>query len=558
MKKTGILKYGCLCLLCTVFLCSSAACDRPAHQHSWSEWQTTIQADCTDAGERERTCELCNRKETEPLPALGHNFRELYTEPATCTQDGYIVYGCTRCSATQESALPAGHSLPKFWESDESYHWKRCGVCGETLLTEEHTDNSVSVCTVCGYSPFYSDYIFTLTDSGTAYKFCGFTDTFSGDLVIPAYFNNLPVTSVSYDAFLNFRAGTVTLPDTITALEGIPFRGSPVSGVVLGAGLTYLEPDSFAYCENLVSLEVSPDNPAFYSENNCIIRRSTMELVAGCSASIIPDGVTSIGNLAFAGIDIEHIEIPDSVTTIVSLAFESCTLESVSFGSGIRPNSFDDEPFLDCPNLTRISVSAQNSHFYAEDNCLIRKYDRALVLGGGRSSVPEGVTSIYNGAFSGRKDLTSVVLPDTVADVCDFAFSYCENLLSVDGGANLRTIQDAAFEFCSALEEISLPESLRSIEICAFLGCNALKKIDLPAGLLSIGDAAFSGCSLTSVVLPASLTDVHPNAFISSGATVFWCESARDDAEWTFLPPEGAVIHWGEEWSYVDGVPTLN
>ena len=42
-----------------------------AHIHAYGEWQTVREADCVNAGKRERTCS-CGETETEEIPALGH------------------------------------------------------------------------------------------------------------------------------------------------------------------------------------------------------------------------------------------------------------------------------------------------------------------------------------------------------------------------------------------------------------------------------------------------------------------------------------------------------
>ena len=593
MRK-GILFCALLCLFLTLAAGITACAERQTHVHAWSDWEVVAESTCQNTGLKERFCRICDERDEEIIPLSGHSYEETdrtdatctesgeirYTckycgdersepiaakghhyeiksvRPATCTENGETLYSCKDCGDEYSEPIPATHTPDGVWISDVNKHWQTCTSCNKSVMTDYHLYQQNNICSICGYA-LNSVMSFSLINGDTAYEFTGFTEEIDEDIEIPAQLSGKPVTSLQYGAFLLVRGGKITLPDTITFLSPLHFSGTQIDGIYIGAGVSYIEPDTFARCTNLASIEVSPQNPYFYAENNCLIRKSNKEVVSGCKTSVLPEDVQIIGNLAFCGIPIEHIDIPDSVTTLVSLAFDSCTLESVSFGSCVGPDSFDHEPFFDCPNLCIITVSPQNPYYYAENNCLIRKSDRALVLGGGNSTVPEGVTSIYNGAFSGRKALTSVVLPDSVTVICEFAFAFCDNLASIEFGASLQTIKGSAFEFCGALTEISFPASLRSIEICAFYGCSALKKITLPVGLLSVGESAFSGCSLSSVILPASLTYVHPDAFCYSKAKVIWCESTRSEADWDLSLPEGAVIYWGDEWSYVDGVPTL-
>lgn len=63
-----------------------------------------------------------------------------------------------------------------------------------------------------------------------------------------------------------------------------------------------------------------------YSENNCIIEKSTKTLVLGCKNSAISKSITNIGSGAFKGCtDLTTITIPDSVTSIGASAFSGCT-----------------------------------------------------------------------------------------------------------------------------------------------------------------------------------------------------------------------------------------
>ena len=81
--------------------------------------------------------------------------------------------------------------------------------------------------------------------------------------------------------------------------------------------------------------------------------------------------------------------------------------------------------------------------------------------------VPEGVTAIGEGAFSGYGTLEHVELPDS-----------------------LTTIGNGAFSHSTALKSIHFPPALRRIETNAFHGCNALLSAEVPAGTV-IADGAF-------------------------------------------------------------------
>lgn len=96
------------------------------------------------------------------------------------------------------------------------------------------------------------------------------------------------------------------------------------------------------------------------------------------------------------------------------------------------------------------------------------------------------VTEIANNAFSGKNNLTEVIMPSTITKIGDNAFS----------GA-------------TALENINIPESVTYIGNSAFNGCKNLKTIMIPEKTATIGSAVFSGCdNLTEITIVARENDI--------------------------------------------------
>ena len=159
-------------------------------------------------------------------------------------------------------------------------------------------------------------------------------------------------------------------------------------------------------------------------------------------------------------------------------------------------------------------------------------------------TLPEGLKTIGESAFSGCDSLTSITLPMSLTDIGTNPFeglqlkinnlsphfcieddvlftadknrlvAYCssENTYSVP--CTVKTIGDYAFRECKSLTSITLPEGLKTIGSGAFCGCDNLTSITLPKGLKTIGSGAFCGCdSLTSITLPEELKTIGNNAF---------------------------------------------
>lgn len=110
-------------------------------------------------------------------------------------------------------------------------------------------------------------------------------------------------------------------------------------------------------------------------------------------------------------------------------------------------------------------------------------------------------------------DETDLVIPNTVTSI-DGAFFHYNRITSVVLPNSLAHIGVNSFYNCSLLTSIVFPQSLVSIGSSAFYGCSGLTSVDIPDSVTSIGYAAFQGCSgLTSVTLSNSLTSISSNVF---------------------------------------------
>ena len=89
-------------------------------KHDWGEKVNIKEPTCTEAGQSQRTCKVCGKKEDpKTVKALGHDWEDTTegkVEP-TCTQPGSKVQKCKRCSATQNVSIPA---LDHDWVDDET------------------------------------------------------------------------------------------------------------------------------------------------------------------------------------------------------------------------------------------------------------------------------------------------------------------------------------------------------------------------------------------------------------------------------------------------------
>ena len=91
-----------------------------------------------------------------------------------------------------------------------------------------------------------------------------------------------------------------------------------------------------------------------------------------------------------------------------------------------------------------------------------------------------------------RNNVVSVIIPEGVTTIWDFAFSGCEKLKSVTLPDSLLGIDDWSFSNCRKLTGIKLPDHLQYIGQSAFANCTSLKKIIIPDSVDRIGDSYFN------------------------------------------------------------------
>ena len=150
--------------------------------------------------------------------------------------------------------------------------------------------------------------------------------------------------------------------------------------------------------------------------------------------------------------------------------------------------------------------------------------------------VPNYVTGISAGAFSGCSSLESITLPfiggskSATISSASTLFGYIFGTSSYTGGvstwqtyafsdatyyipSSLKSVTVTggeilygAFYNCTSLESITIPDSVTSIGECAFFYCRSLKSITIPDSVTSIGSSAFECCyKLVEVINKSNL-----------------------------------------------------
>jgi len=208
-----------------------------------------------------------------------------------------------------------------------------------------------------------------------------------------------------------------------------------------------------------------------------------------------------------------------TITSIEPSTFRDCTnLTSVTIPDSVT--SIGVQSFSGCTSLTAINVNSTNINYSSDQGVLYNKNKTTLIKNpeGKKDSsftIPNGVTTIGDFAFTRCTSLTRITIPDSVTTIERGAF-YLSSLTSVTIPNGVTSIGSSAFQVCYSLTSVTIPESVTSIGSDAFGGCTSLTSVTIPDSVTSIGWYTFNGCSsLTSVTIPNSITRIEGSAFSS-------------------------------------------
>ncbi|MBQ7408108.1 MAG: leucine-rich repeat domain-containing protein [Clostridia bacterium] len=347
----------------------------------------------------------------------------------------------------------------------------------------------------------------------------------SGKLIIPATYNNRPITQIVGMGFRNCTNLTgVIIPSTIEEISsGSFYNCKSLTRVYIDEGIEILGDVVFKNCTSLE--RVSLPNSVY---------RIGKELFSGCSS-------------------LNKVVLSESIQTIQEGTFKDCkNLKELEIPIGIT--QIEEQVFAGCDNLTSLTVQPLNSQFISEGNCVIRRADNAVVLGCKASIIPEGVEIIERNAFYGVHGLMQITLPQSVKYINNGAFNYCSDLQNVtlnEGllfiGEQSETGASAVFENCAQLKSLTIPasveyispdvaSSLKSIKSLTVADGNAVYKSEgnciieiadnqliagciaseIPNYINSIGQNSFYKCPAQEIVLPEGLYEIKNQAFAHS------------------------------------------
>ena len=314
-----------------------------------------------------------------------------------------------------------------------------------------------------------------------AFAFCNFLT----NIIIPE-----SVTNIGEHAFSECHSlKSINIPDSVTRIGYSAFKSCGcLTSISIPPSVTTIEDGTFLGCDSLRNINI-PDTVTR-------IGRSAFEDCDSLTSINIPPSLTTIEDGTFLCChSLRNINIPDTVTSIEDYAFSECnSLKNINIPNGVT--RIGDSAFFNCNSLISITIPSsviaigmnpfcgchanlknESKAFIYEHNILFNRDKTVIISYRAKEAnyvIPDSVTGIGNGAFSGCDSLTSINIPDSVTSIGWWAFSGCDSLTSINIPDSVTTIGNRAFSGCKSLKSINIPNSVTSIGYCAFEECDYL------------------------------------------------------------------------------------
>lgn len=412
----------------------------------------------------------------------------------------FAVAGCSGGDNTDGNDTHE-HVFATEWSYDATHHYHECiyDDCNEITDKSEHTYYDKK-CTTCGYVKASEGLAFELNADGVSYILAGIGECTDTDVVVPATYENLPVTEIKMSAFERKPITSIIIPDSVTTMGTNVFWG----------------------CTNLVSVTLS--------KNITSIGLNTFRDCTSLTSLTIPEGVTTIAKDAFYSCNLERLDIPASITTIYE-AFNYSKIKEV--------NVADIGAWCNITFCNRKGTyNLQSNPLYAGKATLLLDGEIVTDL-----VIPNGVTEIKTGTFANNYNnpntsIKSVTIPSSLTKIGSEAFANCKGIESVyitdvaawckidfaeessnplaASGSNATT---KLYVNGKIVTDLVIPEGVTEIKPFAFQNCTQLTSVTIPSTVTTIGDKAFRYCeNIKTVNIPNSVKNINDQAFFNCSA----------------------------------------
>ena len=251
-----------------------------------------------------------------------------------------------------------------------------------------------------------------------------------GDAILPDEAN---VNSNAFATMLSLKS--IVLPERITSIPSNCFMNSKITSLTLPSSITEINGDAFNGITSLKEIKVADGNTTYRAENNCLIEGDKVILTAGGDITI-PSGIKTI-SLGAIPSNITSLTLNDELQELTTAIFQpGCKLSSLKLPASLTNLSGSA---LNVAGLENIEIDSANTKYSVKDNTIIA--DEEVVYAWGEYTIPETIGSyqyLYN-----YSSIISLIIPSK--------FNAADSLHGYQSFSNLSSLKEIKYE--GTLEE---------------------------------------------------------------------------------------------------------
>ena len=321
---------------------------------------------------------------------------------------------------------------------------------------------------------------------------------------------------------------SIAIPDGVTALGNYMFMGcTALETVTFGEGsqLTFLGQSTFR--DSGLQSIVIPDGVTELgtSATSCTTTGSAYTF-AGCknltSVTFLGE-VTKIGAYVFYGCSSLTMDIPQTVTLIGKLAFAGTSATNYTIPAGLSSgsSSIGDGAFAYNTKLTGFTIAEGNTDFKvdpatgalsvpnADGTQEFICFPASLAGDNGTITINSGDT-IRGYAFAGCDKITQIVLPDDMTALNNYTFYDATGLTSITIPAGITKIGSSyssgyMFSGCTSLTSVTFLGNITLLGGYTFERCTSLTSFEIPNTVEQLGYGVFKLSGITELTIPTGI-----------------------------------------------------
>ena len=366
------------------------------------------------------------------------------------------------------------------------------------------------------------------------------------------FFNTVP---------FNATDGQIVLPGGITKLGYHPFEGMKASYVSIPYTVTEMDGNPLSGMDFVREVVVDTANTRFYSSGNVIYDKRRTKVIGvpanydGSSLSF-PDTVKEVGPEALQGCDnLDTLSLPAALESISANSFKGCSsLASLTIPATVA--TIGSAAFAGCDSLVSVvydgNAPTAPDDLYAETPEALTSFamddatgftkttwkDRPITFRPIHPTEPDqlrytdsaGVTWKYRIVEDGIAEIMSVESESAITSL---------TLPTTIGNLVIKGIGDSALANLRGITAINLPQTYEWIGDGAFSNCTSLAAANLGSGLRTIGRHPFEGTATETIGLPDTVSAIDGNIFFGCDPSVSIAVGANNP--YFAVSPEGAL-----------------